>query len=779
MQDPTCWEVRRWEVRIGGAVQGVGFRPFVWRLARSRGLTGSVRNTTDGVTAEIQGPIDSLRDFVARLPSEAPPLAVVGDVSCHAAAIVEGEKSFEIETSHSLQPIRAWVSPDVGLCADCEAEIFDPADRRYRYPFTNCTACGPRYSIIRDLPYDRPSTSMAEFTMCDPCRREYDDPADRRFHAQPNACPRCGPFVWFATPDATELARHADAIKTAKAWVRDGRIVAIKGIGGFHFACDATNDTAVGGLRERKRRIAKPLAVMVADVATCRTFARVDDRERELLESRERPIVLLRKSGGGRRISRLVAPQNESIGVMLAYSPLHALLIDPGEVWVMTSGNLAEDPIAFTNDQAFARLADIADGFLMHDRDIETECDDSVVRSVDERTVPIRRSRGWAPLPIPLHGAGPTVLAVGGELKATVCVTRDAHCFISQHIGDAGNVETLTAMRRAANHLVDLYDAKPEIIAADLHPDYLSTRWARRESASRDVPLLQVQHHFAHVASLLAEHRIAPEKKIIGVCFDGAGYGTDGSIWGGEWLVADALGYERVGHLSPSLLPGGDAAVRCPARVALSQLHNAGIAWSERIPSVAAVTAGDLRLLRRQLDQRFRCPSTTSVGRLFDAVASLCGVRHEISYEGQAAVEAESIAADDSAAGRVAPYRIHLLHESTIQWDCRSLIAQIVRDLNGGEPPGRILARFHVTTARAVLKICRQIRRTHRINEVGLTGGVFQNALLLRLSCRYLSENGFEVFTHSKVPCNDGGICLGQAWIAANAGAFGTVPANG
>ncbi|WP_146597703.1 carbamoyltransferase HypF [Novipirellula aureliae] len=758
--------MQRWRIRVTGVVQGVGYRPFVWRLAHSSRLSGWVRNDSMGVLIEAQGSRTELAEFCGRLRSEAPSLSLVRDILHETIDSVPKEHAFRINTGQKEADPHAFVSPDVSICSDCLAEINDPADRRYQYPFTNCTACGPRYTIITKLPYDRASTTMSDFEMCTSCRREYDNPADRRFHAQPNACPECGPSTWFIKSGENQEIRGRDAMQAVKESVARGGIVAIKGVGGFHLACDARNSEAVAKLRERKHRFEKPLAVMVADIATCESIAVLSDADRVLLESRQRPIVVLHRQEGAESLCELVAPGSDFVGVVLAYSPLHSLLLRPGDVWVMTSGNLSDEPIAYDNDDAIERLRKIADAFLLHDRRIETVCDDSVLRVLDGEVLPIRRSRGYAPLPIKLPTDGPPVLAVGGEIKATACVTKGHHCFLSQHIGDMGNQETLSAMENAVDHLLRLYNIKPDSVVADQHPNYLSSAWAEQFSRKHAVPMLRVQHHHAHVASLLAEHSIVPEEKIIGVCFDGTGFGTDEAIWGGEWLIANASDFERYAHLAYLPLPGGDACIRHPSRSALAALYQAGIEWSDSLASVFVTAAKERTVLDQQLQRNFRCVPSSSMGRLFDAVASLCGVRHVVSYEGQAAMECEAIAARKLDESQFKPYDITVIDGDIQQIDTTHLIHQIVSELLRKRSAADILVRFHLTVAEMIARISLNARAKHRIDRVGLTGGVFQNVLLTRLARQRLMHEGFEVLTHTIVPPNDGGLALGQAWIA-------------
>ena len=758
--------MQRWRIRVTGVVQGVGYRPFVWRLAHSSRLSGWVRNDSMGVLIEAQGARSELAEFCGRLRSEAPSLSLVRDVLHEVIDSIPKEHSFRINAGQTETDPHTFVSPDVSVCPDCLVEINDPANRRYQYPFTNCTDCGPRYTIISKLPYDRASTTMVDFEMCPACQQEYDDPADRRFHAQPNACPECGPSVWFVENHRSQQSHGGDAIAAVKESVAKGGIVAIKGIGGFHLACDARNPQAVTELRERKHRFEKPMAVMVADVGTCQAIAVLSDADKVLLESRQRPIVVLPRRDAAEALCESVAPGSDFVGVMLAYSPLHSLLISPGDVWVMTSGNLSDEPIAYDNEDATDRLNKIADAFLFHNRRIETVCDDSVLRVFDGEVLPIRRSRGYAPLPIKLPTDGPPVLAVGGEIKATACVSKGHHCFLSQHIGDMGNQETLMAMESSVDHLLRLYDVEPDSVVADLHPSYLSSAWAEQFSIKHNVPLLRVQHHHAHVASLLAEHSIVPEEKIIGVCFDGSGYGTDEAIWGGEWLIANASDFERYAHLSYLPLPGGDACIRYPSRAALAALYRAGIEWSDSLACVSAMAPQDRSVFVQQLKQNFRCIPSSSMGRLFDAVASLCGVRHKVSYEGQAAMECEAIAARAMDESQATPYEIAVIGGDIQRVNTTHLIHQIVSDLHRKRSAAEILVRFHLTIAEMITSISIHARAEHRIDRVGLTGGVFQNVLLTRLARQRLMQEGFEVMTHTVVPPNDGGLALGQAWIA-------------
>ncbi|MEN8114504.1 MAG: carbamoyltransferase HypF, partial [Actinomycetota bacterium] len=622
-------------------------------------------------------------------------------------------------------------------------------DRRFGYPFINCTNCGPRFTITERTPYDRPYTTMSSFGMCDACRAEYEDPADRRFHAQPNACPDCGPSIEMIPP-------ATDPVGEARSWVAAGGIVAVKGIGGFHLSCDATTDSAIALLRDRKGRVDKPFAVMVADLDTARTIGRVDEDEARLLLSRERPIVLLEKRLES-PLSGLVAPGNGNVGVMLTYSPLHALLIQPGDVWVMTSGNRSEEPIVTNNNEATRRLSTLADAFLLHDRDIHVPCDDSVIRVLDGNEYPIRRSRGYAPFPVPLPFEVPPLLATGGELKATFCLAAGHDGFMSQHIGDMENLETLDAFTHAVGHFTDLFRIEPEIIATDLHPGYLSTKWARRQR----LPVVQVQHHHAHIASVMAENGVS--NPIIGFSFDGTGYGTDGTVWGGEILVADYEGFDRVGHLSPVPLPGGDAAVRNPCRMALAHLRAAGIEWADDLPPVDCVSPSELDTLEVQIDRGINAVPTTSMGRLFDAVSALAGVRQVATYEAQAAIEFEALI--DAAEG--GSYAFAIADGERIVINASPIIAAVADDVRAGTPPGVIAARFHRGVAEMIIDVAGRVRDRTGLTTVGLSGGVFQNVTLTRAARAGLENAGFTVLCHRLVPPNDGGLALGQAVIAA------------
>ena len=749
-------EARR--LQVNGIVQGVGFRPFVYQLALRLGLKGEVANTSSGVSIHIEGPADRLRAFETELAGKAPPLSHIVEVISR-PEIIKSFSDFRITASRGGAAMATLISPDAAVCADCLREMFDPADRRYRYPFINCTNCGPRYTIIDDIPYDRPKTSMRHFTMCAACQAEYDDPLDRRFHAQPNACPVCGPRVGLWDARRKEMG-SGDPIAAAAELIRQGKIVAVKGLGGFHLAADALNAAAVARLRQRKLREEKPFAVMSSDLDAIRAYAVVEPEDEKLLRSMQRPIVLLRKKEPG-RLAEEVAPRNPYVGAMLPYTPLHHLLLRQGfEALVMTSGNLSEEPIAIDNDDAFDRLAGIADYFLVHDRDIYLRSDDSVVRRAAGDTRFLRRSRGYVPVPVFLKHALPPILACGAELKSTVCIVKGDQAFISQHIGDLENLSTYEFFQKTVAHLQRILGVRPEVIACDLHPDYLSTRWAEEQEA---IPKVRVQHHHAHIVSGMAEHRL--EGAVIGVACDGTGYGPDGTVWGGEVLVADAGGFERAAHLACVPMPGSAAAIREPWRMAVSYLQDAFGAglWGLNLPVLREAGPDKVQLMLEMAVKRLNSPLTSSLGRLFDGVAAIAGLRSRVTYEGQAAMELEMAAAEET--GSVYDYA----------WEegapCRILPAPIIRgvaaDVGKGLGVPAISAKFHNTLVRMFSDLCESIRRQRGLDRVVLSGGVFQNARLLTGLIPALASRGFEVYSHRLVPANDGGIALGQALIAA------------
>ncbi len=733
----------RIRVEVRGVVQGVGFRPFIYNLARSLSLKGWVRNTSGKVEIEAEG--ERVFEFLRLIKEKAPPMAKIDEIS-YEELPPKGYESFEIIKSLEEEGYQL-LSPDIATCEDCVREIFDPGDRRYMYPFTNCTNCGPRFTIIEDIPYDREKTTMKVFRMCPECEREYNDPTNRRFHAQPNACPVCGPKLWLEGPSG--VIDTDDPIDEAVRLIREGNIVAIKGLGGFLLACDARNREAVRKLRERKRRPSKPFALMMRDMDEVKRYCDVSEEEERLLKSPESPIVLLRWREKG-DIDEGVAPNLRYLGVMLPYTPIHHILMrKAGFPLIMTSGNLSEEPIAKDNDEAKARLKNIADFFLLHNRDIRSRYDDSVVMVEDEPCM-IRRARGYAPYPIHLPFEVKRVLACGAELKNTFCLTNKNHAFISQHIGDMENEETLSHFIDTIELYKKLFRIEPELVACDLHPDYLSTIYA--ESLGKR--LVRIQHHFAHVVSCLAERGI--DKKVIGVSMDGLGYGEDGAMWGGEFLVSDMESYERIAHLEYVPLPGGEASIKKPWRMALSYILTLlGDVEIEKLPLYKFVNDVEAEVVKKQIKALINTPMTSSMGRLFDGVSALIGVRGEIDYEGQAAVELEMIAEGN---GKAFPFDITEGPPFIIRLG--KLFEAIIED---DEPPQIIAGRFHITVAEMIKKVCELIRGMTGIKDVVLTGGVFQNRLLLRLTKNILKESGFEVITHRKVPPNDGGISLGQA----------------
>ena len=752
----------RRKLTVTGVVQGVGFRPFIFGLARRHALTGHVGNNSAGVFIEIEGPLAALNAFQGDIVAEAPPLAYIESITATEIP-ASGETGFVIVHSESSTLASTLLSPDVCVCDNCLRETLDPGDRRYRYPFTNCTNCGPRFTIIQDIPYDRPFTSMSAFKMCPQCQGEYDDPLNRRFHAQPNACPVCGPHVWLekAGGAGDVVAERDDALVAVQQFLAAGKIVAIKGLGGFHLACDAANDSALVLLRERKGRVDKPFAVMARDLQTIQQFAELNGEEIALLTSKERPIVLLKKKESS-PLSLLVAPGNPLIGVMLPYTPLHQVLLDDVELrialLVMTSGNFSDEPIISQNESARRRLSHLADAFLMHNRDIIARCDDSVIRVWRGQELPVRRSRGYAPFPVKLPFQVPPLIAVGGELKATFCLAQDQFAYLSQHIGDMENLETLHAFESAVRHYEHIFRVVPKLIACDMHPNYLSTRWALDQEPQE--PVIQVQHHHAHIAAVMAEHQLPGDRPLIGFSFDGTGYGSDGAIWGGEVLIADYRGFERAAHLKYIPLPGGDTAIKRPYRLALAHLWAAGVDWDERLAPVQACPAAERAVLMRQLETNLNTVPTSSIGRLFDAVAALAGVRQVITYEAQAAIELEALA----AAGETSAY--HFDYDGS-QFDAAPLINAAAADALAGISPQIISARIHNSLAALILEISLEQRRKTGLNQVALSGGVFQNVTLLESAVQRLEWANFEVFVHHKVPPNDGGLALGQAIIAA------------
>lgn len=759
--------VRRKRIAVTGVVQGVGFRPFVHAAATSLDLVGFVGNDDTGVFIEVEGDSSDLDRFLNQLRANYPPLARVDDVHCSDIPSI-GDASFTIVESRRSSGTVTLIPPDTAMCEECWRDVMDPTNRRFRYPFTTCTHCGPRYTLITGLPYDRPHTTMASFTLCSDCEREYTDVRDRRFHAQPIACPACGPRLTFR--DAHAHSNDDAALGDALISLRQGRIVAIKGIGGYHLACDARNRDAVNRLRKRKNRGSKPFAIMVPDLAAAESLVFLTDELRLLLQSRETPIVLAPARDDA--VLRSVAPGHDRIGVMLAYSPLHRLLFTPhpdhpdlpiASALVMTSGNLAEEPLCIDVDEAEERLTEIADAYLHHNRPIHVSCDDSVVA---ENEQPVRRSRGYAPLPIPLTMNTPAILAVGGELKTTLCLAHGHRAWLSQHIGDTSNWETLALLERTAQTMGDLLHLTPEIVVTDAHPGYLSRRWGIEFAASIGAQTAAVQHHHAHLASLLAEHQMDPDEQVIGFTFDGTGYGDDGTIWGGEVLLGSYAHVTRVGHLRPIPLPGGDAATSRPARTALAHLHSAGITQTDALPPLLAMDDDEKRIVERMLTTGSHCTPTTSMGRLFDAVSSLLDVCHTSDYEGQAAIELETLAQAGQHTSRGLGFAIDEAEGSWIA-DPAPLLSELITGLRAGRSRPELAWRFHEAVAQAVTRLAVKIRDQSGVQIAGLTGGVFANRTLEALCREKLEVAGFTVLIHRIVPPNDGGLALGQAAVIA------------
>jgi hydrogenase maturation protein HypF len=796
----TMRDVVRVQARVDGIVQGVGFRPFVYRLANDLGLVGWVRNDERGVELEVEGPQLAIEGFLVRLSADAPPLARVERIRAEPRP-ARGEPSFLIAPSvrdGSSSPAAALVVPDSATCPDCLAELRDPSDRRYRYPFVNCTNCGPRFTIVRGVPYDRPLTTMAGFQMCAACRAEYEDPGDRRFHAQPNACPRCGPRAQLvaagdailatglgadvlarsdgiADADAdidavadtsADIDADADAVAGAARLLAAGAVVAIKGLGGYHLAVRADDEEAVGALRARKHREDRPFALMVADLAAARRLAFVAGEEAALLADRARPIVLAPRRPQA-PVAPGVAPGAGELGLMLPYTPLHHLLLADlealgGGPLVMTSGNVSDEPIVYEDEDALARLAAIADAFLVHDRPIHTRTDDSVVRAVRvgarRRPLVLRRSRGYVPasLRLPVETRRP-LLACGAELKSTFCVARGRRAWVSHHVGDLRNWETLRSFGEGVAHFQALFEIAPEVVAHDLHPDYLSTAYALEREG---VELLGVQHHHAHLAAVLAEH--GETGPAVGAIYDGTGYGTDGTVWGGELLVGGLEGFARAGHLRPVPLPGGERAVREPWRMACAWLAEATGDPTPAIPGplVRCVDPERWAAVARIAQRRVAAPMTTSVGRLCDAVAALCGLRREVTYEGQAAIELEALADPHERSAYPLPYVDGEL-------DARPAVLAAISDLAAGASPATVSARFHGALAAATVCACLEIAGAASLSLVVLAGGVFQNRLLLERVATSLQAAGLRVLTPERLPPNDGAISYGQAAIAA------------
>ena len=748
--------MKRAEIAITGIVQGIGFRPFIYNLAKKYLIRGWVLNNEKGVFIDAESEDGNLDRFIQDIPAFAPPLARIESFYVKYLEPL-GYTTFEIKKSEEAGDKFVLISPDVATCDQCLLELFSPQNFRYRYPFINCTLCGPRFTIIRDIPYDRHKTTMAPFTMCPVCQEEYENPADRRFHAQPNACSACGPLLRLEDGKGEEVL--GDPIEKTLDFLGRGFIVAIKGLGGFHLACDARNNNAVSSLRSRKFREDKPFAVMCRDIDEVKEHCEVDEEEEKLLLSVERPIVILRRREDF-AIAHAVAPYQDTLGVMLPYSPLHHLLLrGPLKTLVMTSGNVSDEPIAYKNEEASHRLRHIADYFLFHNREIHMRCDDSVTRIFEGKPYSLRRSRGYVPFPIKLSSPLEMILACGGELKNTFCLARGQYAFVSHHIGDLENLETLTSFEDGIEHFKRLFYIEPKAVAYDLHPDYLSTRYALSIS---DIPKVGVQHHHAHIASGMAENGI--EGDVIGVALDGTGFGLDGTIWGGEFIKANLRDFDRLAHLKNVPMPGSSMAIKEPWRMAMVYLFEAfgEEANNLRIDLMKRINLQKWDILKRMIKKRINTPLTSSMGRLFDAIASILSVRDEVHYEGQAAIELEMIA--DHEVKEEYPFLIKK-DERPMVIDPTGIIRGVVHDLVEKTSPSIISGKFHRTVARFIVETCEAIRSGEGLNRVVLSGGVFQNFSLLSFVTKGMERSGFEVYTHHLVPTNDGGISLGQAVI--------------
>jgi len=758
-------KIVRFHITVKGIVQGVGFRPFIYNLARTHSLSGYVLNNTRGVDIEVEGKREDIELFLEDIRIKPPPLAVIEEVSREEFPPV-GYRKFEIKSSRKDEDKFLPISPDISICDDCLKELFDPHDRRYLYPFINCTNCGPRFTIIKDIPYDRQRTTMSSFKMCRDCELEYHDPSNRRFHAQPNACWKCGPSVKLLDEEGKRI-KADDPIQTAAEFIRDGKILAVKGIGGYHLACDATKPQVVSKLREKKNRVDKPFALMMLNMEQIKKFCEVSCEEERLLLSPRRPIVLLKRKSED-SLPREIAPGNKYLGVMLPYTPLHYLLLKKVNLpLIMTSGNISEEPIAYKDEDALCRLNKIADAFLVHNREIQIRVDDSVSRIVEGKPMLIRRSRGYAPQPVKLgFEAKKCVLAVGGHLKNTFCFLKGNHAIISHHIGDLENLDALSSLEEGIEHYRKIFYCEPQIIACDMHPNYASTSLAEEYARKNSLPLIPIQHHHAHIASLLAEKHI--NEKVIGVAFDGSGLGNDKRIWGGEFLVANQKEFERVAHLRYVRLPGGEAAIKEPWRMALSYLYEIygdeyeKLAWKILFHQVKFEK---MSVVQNLIKKGINSPLTSSAGRLFDAVSSILGIRGKINYEGQAAIELEMLARDKKE--KFYPFEV-IEKEKKFIVDTLPLVSALIEELIKGEDLQLIATRFHWTVSQIILRVCQLIRDYQGLNQVALSGGVFQNSLILKQVVYLLTSSGFKVFLHSILPPNDGGICLGQAVVAYN-----------
>jgi len=746
-------------IHIKGIVQGVGFRPFVFSTAKALNLTGWVRNSSAGVDIVASGNLKDLDLLLEKLKFEPPPLSKIDLIEWDEIQ-TEDFSGFQILESKVIPGEFIPISPDIAICEDCQSELFDQQDHRFRYPFINCTNCGPRLTIIRDIPYDRPKTTMAIFPMCSVCKNEYENPTNRRFHAQPIACPDCGPKIWFQEKNGHRTLRE-EGLQLARKYLKEGKIIAIKGLGGFHLACDATNPQAVDTLRNRKKRSQKPFAVMGFSMRAIEKYADISASEMELILSKERPIVIVNQKNEN-SLPKQIAPGQHTIGVMLAYTPLHLLLLEPEQdypdLFVMTSGNISEEPITYSNADCLERLDTIADGFLLHDREIYTRVDDSVLASVDGKHYFFRRSRGYAPQSVPLPQNSSMDLSVGAELKNTFCYSKGEYAFISHHIGDLKNFETYQAFLEGVDHYSRIFKITPQRIACDLHPEYLSTKFAVEYADHNQIPLMRIQHHHAHLASCLADNHYVSDTPVIGMIFDGTGYGTDGNIWGGEVLIGNNRGFKRAYHLEEMPLPGGDQAIMHPNRIAIAYLIKNNLLLNQMLAPLQTTDPDELEILVKQLKSRINTPLTTSMGRLFDAVASLIGIRQSINYEAQAAIELEQIIEPNIEDAYPVDLDANVIR-------VKGLLEELISDLIKLIPAGVIATKFHNSVVEMVLKIAKQIRAQEGVDTVALSGGVWQNLYLLKKTILLLRTEGFTVLFHYQVPANDGGISLGQASI--------------
>ncbi len=747
------------KIVVGGIVQGVGFRPFIFQLADRLGLKGEVSNTSSGVTIHIEGKAEQVDVFCREIADGHPPLTYVTNWSEYDEKI-KGFSEFTITESKVENQRSALISPDISICDDCLYELFDRKNRRYRYPFINCTNCGPRYTIIEDIPYDRPKTSMKYFSMCEQCRAEYDDPRNRRFHAQPNGCSNCGPLVTLYDNKGNKI-EASDTISRAAELIRSGFILAIKGLGGFHLAVDATNDTAVAELRNRKGREEKPFSIMALNLDRVYQFAQVTADDEAFLISRQKPIVLLKKKESN-GICKSIAPGNRYFGVMLPYTPLHYLLLDQVETpLVMTSGNISEEPIAIDNQDAYDRLSIIADYFLVHNRDIYLRNDDSIVQIISGKPRFIRRARGYTPMPVFLRKKFPSVLACGAELKNTICLTKEDNAFISQHIGDLENLSAYEFFQMTIAHMKRILDIKPEVIACDMHPDFLSTQYALEQ---KKLPVIQVQHHHAHIVSCLAENR--EKGPVIGLAFDGTGYGTDGTIWGGEVLICREDSFKRIAHLVPVPMPGGAAAIREPWRMGISYLYHVfGDKFKDlELPFLKKIDGSQINVMVEMIQKGVNSPMTSSLGRFFDGVAAILGIRNKATFEGQAPMDLEMRAQWPVSEC----YEYGWITRKNYLIVIDPIIEGIVKDIRKGISTAKILGKFHLTIIRLFSRLCHFIRLEHHLDTIALSGGSFQNSIFLSGLIEDLEKRKLKVLSQMQAPPNDGGISLGQALVAAS-----------